>query len=166
MHLGYTVAGILLASFAVNLWLILLPIKIVLYEHVIVLILHMLDAVQEKVENQNGGVEKRDKNVVPGESKSAKKKKEKLSKDAKEQDVSNKPETEKSAAEDKDKGEDLSGVDMKEKLKKLASMKKKKSSKEMDSAARAAASEAAARSARLAAAKKKEKSHYNQQPVR
>nr|GEU54246.1 hypothetical protein [Tanacetum cinerariifolium] len=125
------------------------------------------DAAQEKVENQNGGAEKKDKLMGTCESKSAKKKKkEKLSKDVKEQSVPNEAETDKPAAEDKDKAEDLSGVDMKEKLKKMASMKKKKSSKEMDGAARAAASEAAARSARLAAAKKKEKNHYNQQPVR
>ncbi|PPR96239.1 hypothetical protein GOBAR_AA24423 [Gossypium barbadense] len=62
--------------------------------------------------------------------------------------------------------EDASAIDVKERLKKVASMKKKKSSKEMDAAAKAAAQEAAARSARLAAAKKKEKNHYNQQPVR
>ncbi|XP_059275166.1 uncharacterized protein LOC132029811 [Lycium ferocissimum] len=60
--------------------------------------------------------------------------------------------------------EDASTVDVKERLKRLASAKKKKSGKE--TAARAAAAEAAARSAKLAAAKKKEKSHYNQQPMR
>lgn len=62
--------------------------------------------------------------------------------------------------------EDNSTIDIKERLKKLASTKKKKSSKEMDSAARAAAVEAAARSAKLASAKKKEKNHYNQHPAR
>jgi hypothetical protein len=61
---------------------------------------------------------------------------------------------------------DIVSVDVKERIKKVASMKKKKSSKEMDAAAKIAASEAAARSAKLAAAKKKEKNHYNQHPVR
>ncbi|BAS92551.1 Os05g0179800, partial [Oryza sativa Japonica Group] len=62
--------------------------------------------------------------------------------------------------------EEVASMDVKDRIKKVASMKKKKSSKEMDTAAKIAASEAAARSAKLAAAKKKEKSHYNQQPVR
>ncbi|KAK4795665.1 hypothetical protein SAY86_027991 [Trapa natans] len=62
--------------------------------------------------------------------------------------------------------EDSTSVHVKERLKKLASLKKKKSSKEMDAAARAASQEAATRSAELAAAKKKEKNHYNQQPLR
>ncbi|XP_030452544.1 uncharacterized protein LOC115674324 [Syzygium oleosum] len=110
------------------------------------------------------------KESAPGESKSAKKKKkkDKSSKETKEPqdqpnstDVVNEPEV---GAEQV--GEDGSSVDIKERLKKMTSMKKKKSSKEMDAAAKAAAQEAAARSARLAAAKKKEKNHYNQQPVR
>ena len=62
--------------------------------------------------------------------------------------------------------EDASGIDVKEWLKKMASVRKKKSNKEFDAAARAAAIDAAARSARHVAAKKKEKNHYNQQPVR
>ncbi|PKU83343.1 GPALPP motifs-containing protein 1 [Dendrobium catenatum] len=62
--------------------------------------------------------------------------------------------------------ETAAGVDMKERLKKVASMKRKKSGKEMDIASKIASTEAAARSAKLAAAKKKEKNHYNQQPVR
>ncbi|XP_050376849.1 LOW QUALITY PROTEIN: uncharacterized protein LOC126794228 [Argentina anserina] len=50
--------------------------------------------------------------------------------------------------------EEISSIDVKERLKKLTAAKKKKSTK------------AAARRAKLAAAKKKEKIHYNQQPVR
>lgn len=129
---------------------------------------------KEKIENRNGESDKKDKIVPDGESKNAKKKKkkEKSSKDTKEQQVSNGPEsgldTQNSASEatGSQKGEGLSGIDVKDKIKKVAAAKKKKSNKEMDAAARAAANEAAARSARLAAAKKKEKSHYNQQPVR
>lgn len=62
--------------------------------------------------------------------------------------------------------EPAGGIDMKEKLKKIAAVKKKKTGKEMDIAAKIASTEAAARSAKLAAAKKKEKNNYNQQPVR
>ncbi|GKD09085.1 hypothetical protein Tco_1188770 [Tanacetum coccineum] len=124
--------------------------------------------VSEKVENQNGDQEKKQKSVATGESKTAKKKKkEKSSKDTKDQEeLTNEPETVVSTEPTRsEQAEDLSGLDMKEKLKKIASMKKKKSNKEMDGAAKAAASEAAARNARLAVAKKKEKRHYNQQPV-
>ncbi|CAL5400337.1 unnamed protein product [Camellia sinensis] len=128
------------------------------------------DAQEKKLENLNGEAEKKEN--APGESKSAKKKKkkDKSLKEAKEQqdqpngtDATNG--ADESAGTDK-AAEDTSVVDVKEKMKKVASMKKKKSSKEMDAAARAAASEAAARNAKLAAAKKKEKNHYNQQPVR
>ncbi|TQD92258.1 hypothetical protein C1H46_022140 [Malus baccata] len=125
---------------------------------------------EKKVENQNGDVDKKEN--ATGESKSAKKKKkkDKSSKEPKESQDQPDGTNGGSAAADEntgtDKGEDASTGDVKERLKKVASMKKKKSSKEMDAAARAAASEAAARNARLAASKKKEKNHYNQQPVR
>ncbi|CAA0821338.1 Unknown protein [Striga hermonthica] len=120
---------------------------------------------KDRKEGQTNGDAEKD-NVAPGESKSAKKKKkkDKSSKETKEpQDQPNEPDKI-PGAEHAD--EDSSTVDVKEKLKKMASVKKKKSGKEMDAAARAAAVEAAARSARLAAAKKKEKNHYNQQPIR
>ncbi|KAK9274021.1 hypothetical protein L1049_018835 [Liquidambar formosana] len=127
--------------------------------------------VEEKKEGElNGDGEK--KETAPVESKTAKKKKkkDKSSKEVKEtqdqpnsSDFTNVPDE---VAGTEQAEEDASVVDVKERLKKMASMKKKKSSKEMDAAARAAAIEAAARSARLAAAKKKEKNHYNQQPVR
>ncbi|XP_015572580.1 histone-lysine N-methyltransferase SETD1B isoform X1 [Ricinus communis] len=125
--------------------------------------------VQEKKTENDREVEK--KGNAHGESKSSKKKKkkEKTSKEAKEshgqphdEDVGNgiheTAETE--------QVDDAPAVDVKARLKKVASAKKKKSSRETDAAARAAASEAAARNAKLAAAKKKEKNHYNQQPVR
>ncbi|PSS17795.1 Mitochondrial glycoprotein [Actinidia chinensis var. chinensis] len=114
--------------------------------------------------NEIGDGEKKEN--VPTESKGAKKKKkkDKSSKEVKEsQDQPNGPE-ENAGAELAE--EDASGIDVKERLKRMALAKKKKSNKELDTAARAAAIEAAARSARLAAAKKKEKNHYNQQPVR
>ncbi|XP_062180912.1 uncharacterized protein LOC133885246 [Phragmites australis] len=96
-------------------------------------------------------------------SKKKKSKKDKSSKEAKEtQDQADGSEEAASAEPD----EDTASMDVKERIKKVATMKKKKSSKEMDTSAKIAASEAAARSARLAAAKKKEKSHYNQHPVR
>ncbi|GER32161.1 syntaxin [Striga asiatica] len=125
-----------------------------------------------KEEQANGNTDKKDNNA-PGESKNAKKKKkkDKSSKETKEpQDqpnTSNEPNgpVESPKAQHGDE-ENTSTFDVKDKLKKMASVKKKKSSKEMDAAARAAAVEAAARSARLAAAKKKEKNHYNQQPIR
>ncbi|XP_039014443.1 probable serine/threonine-protein kinase fhkB [Hibiscus syriacus] len=115
---------------------------------------NQLDVPQEKKENP------------PGESKSTKKKKKKdKSKEGKEiqdqpssTDATNGPDA---AAWNEQTGENAAAVDVKERLKKVTSMKKKKSSKEMDAAAKAAAQEAAARSA-----KKKEKSRYNQQPVR
>ncbi|KAJ9183445.1 hypothetical protein P3X46_007297 [Hevea brasiliensis] len=128
------------------------------------------DAAQEGKEPEpNAEGEK--KESAPGESKSAKKKKKKdKSKEVKEpQDQSNTSEVDNGADEaagTEQVDEDSSAVDVKERLKRMASAKKKKSSKEMDNAAKAAAQEAAARSARLAAAKKKEKNHYNQQPVR
>lgn len=128
------------------------------------------NAREKKLDNPTGEVEKKEN--APGESKSAKKKKkkDKSSKEAKEhQEQSNGTEiineTDEAAVTGKAEV-DTPAVDVKEKIKKVASIKKKKSSKEMDAAAKAAASEAAARNARLAAAKKKEKNHYNQQPVR
>ncbi|KAK1264690.1 hypothetical protein QJS04_geneDACA023816 [Acorus gramineus] len=116
----------------------------------------------EKKENPPAAVES---------SKSSKKKKTKKDKSAKEPKDSNQPNgTGDNIPEESAVGEpaeeDVSGIDVRERLKKVASTKKKKSNKEDDSAARAAAKEAAARSARLAAAKKKEKNHYNQQPMR
>ncbi|KAL5975170.1 hypothetical protein ACLOJK_031849 [Asimina triloba] len=126
----------------------------------------------KKGEVSNGEAEKGENVASLTESKSAKKKKkkEKSSKEARDQqDQGNGSDN--NAAEAPLSGEPAeeeapSNIDMKERLKKVASMKKKKSGKEIDAAAKAAASEAAARSARLAAAKKKEKNHYNQQPVR
>ncbi|WMV42799.1 hypothetical protein MTR67_036184 [Solanum verrucosum] len=116
----------------------------------------------EDVEKKNGGAK---------EPKSAKKKKkkDKASKEVKESE--DQPNSVGATVLPEETGgaeqvEDASTVDMKERLKRVASAKKKKSGKETDGAARAAATEAAARSARLAAAKKKEKSHYNQQPMR
>ncbi|EOY30888.1 Uncharacterized protein TCM_037938 [Theobroma cacao] len=125
---------------------------------------------QGKKSESNGEMEKKEN--APAESKSAKKKKKK--------DKSSKEVTESSQGQpegidtgndaeetgETEKPEETSAVDVKERLKKVVSMKKKKSSKEMDAAARGAANEAAARSARFAAAKKKEKNHYNQQPMR
>ncbi|KAF8407010.1 hypothetical protein HHK36_006132 [Tetracentron sinense] len=127
-------------------------------------------AQEKKAEDLNGDGEKKEN--APGESKNAKKKKkkDKSTKEVKEsQDQHNCPDI--SNGTDEIAGtehaeEDTSAIDVKERLKKVASMKKKKSNKEMDGSARAAANEAAARSAKLAAAKKKEKNHYNQQPVR
>lgn len=120
----------------------------------------------KKGADQAADGEKKDDAPAPLESKNSKKKKSKKDKSSKEpkeaQDQANG--SEEAAVAEPD--EDTASVDVKERLKKVASMKKKKSSKEMDAAAKIATSEAAARSARLAAAKKKEKSHYNQQPVR
>ncbi|XP_028779356.1 nuclear ubiquitous casein and cyclin-dependent kinase substrate 1 [Neltuma alba] len=117
-----------------------------------------------------GDGEKKENSTAESKSAKKKKKKDKASKEVKESqdhldgaDTNNVPDE---AAGAENAGDDKSTVDVKERLKKVASAKKKKSNKEMDAAARAAAQEAAARSARLAAAKKKEKSHYNQQPVR
>ncbi|GMJ07238.1 hypothetical protein like AT2G25670 [Hibiscus trionum] len=122
------------------------------------------DVAQEKKDGEK-------KENLPGESKSAKKKKKKdklkEGKESQEQptstNITNGPDE---AAGVEQTEDDASTVDVKERLKKMASMKKKKSSKEMDAAAKAAAQEAAARNAKLAAAKKKEKNHYNQQPAR
>ncbi|KAL0327571.1 UNVERIFIED_CONTAM: hypothetical protein Sangu_1835100 [Sesamum angustifolium] len=129
------------------------------------------DVTKNKKEEQlNGDAEKKDS--VPAESKSAKKKKkkDKASKELKEpQDQPNSsdvPNGKEESAGTEQLEEDASAVDVKGRLKKVASAKKKKSNKEMDSGAKAAAMEAAARSAKLAAAKKKEKNHYNQQPMR
>ncbi|KAL5559227.1 hypothetical protein UlMin_035438 [Ulmus minor] len=124
-----------------------------------------------KVKDAEPNADEEKKDNPPTEQKSKKKKKkDKSNKESKEQqdqpntsEVSN-GQVEAAGAEQAE--EDVSTVDVKERLKKMASMKKKKSSKEMDAAAKAAAQEAAARNARLAAAKKKEKNHYNQQPVR
>ncbi|XP_073039130.1 uncharacterized protein [Primulina eburnea] len=130
----------------------------------------LADPTMEKKDGQlNEGAEN-----APAESKSAKKKKkkDKAAKELKEPqdqpqpDVSDFPNGQEKHAAAEEVEEDASGVDLKERLKRVASSKKKKSSKDVDAAARAASAEAAARSARLAAAKKKEKSHYNQQPVR
>lgn len=124
------------------------------------------DVVKEgKEEHPNGDEEKKESAPVESKNAKKKKKKDKSSKEAKDtqpqdQQLSDVPTTEQ-VEEDA-----ASAVDVKDRLKKMASVKKKKSSKEMDAAARAAAIEAAARSKRLAAAKKKEKNHYNQQPVR
>ena len=126
---------------------------------------------EDKKGELNGDGEKKDN--APTESKNAKKKKKRdklSSKEVKEShdlpDSSDAANGLEEAAAGEQVEEETPAVDMKERLKKMASGKKKKSTKEMDGAARAAASEAAARSARLAAAKKKEKNHYNQQPVR
>ncbi|KAF8400750.1 hypothetical protein HHK36_014050 [Tetracentron sinense] len=124
---------------------------------------------EKKAEDLNGYV---DKESATGESKNAKKKKkkDKSSKDVRapldhpnDPNINNGPDE---AAGTEQAEEDASAIDVKERLKKMASTKKKKSNKEMDTAAKAAAVMAAARSAKLAAAKKKEKNHYNQQPVR
>ncbi|XP_054788239.1 uncharacterized protein LOC129294125 [Prosopis cineraria] len=126
-------------------------------------------APQDKKDAEADG-EKKENITVESKSAKKKKKKDKASKEVKEsQDQPNTADTnnvgdEVTALENAE--EDTSTVDVKGRLKKVASTKKKKSSKEMDAAARAAAQEAAARSARLVAAKKKEKNHYNQQPVR
>ncbi|KAI3468274.1 hypothetical protein Pfo_024937 [Paulownia fortunei] len=118
----------------------------------------------------NGDAEKKDSALAESKSAKKKKKKDKASKEVKEpQDQPNSsdvPNEQEENAGTEQVEEDASAVDVKERLKKVASAKKKKSNKEMDSAARAAAVEAAARSAKLAAAKKKEKNHYNQQPMR
>ncbi|GLT28980.1 hypothetical protein SLA2020_038760 [Shorea laevis] len=123
---------------------------------------------EKKAENE--GMEKKEN--APAESKTAKKKKkkDKVSKEVKESSQCQPEGTDVAIATNEiseaEKPEEAPDVDVKERLKKVASAKKKKSNKEMDAAARAAAGEAAARNARLAAAKKKEKNHYNQQPVR
>ncbi|KAK4274383.1 hypothetical protein QN277_017611 [Acacia crassicarpa] len=124
---------------------------------------------QDKKDDEADG-EKKENGITESKSAKKKKKKDKASKEVTEsQDQPNVADTnnvgDEVAAPEKSE-EDTSHVDVKERLKKVASIKKKKSSKEMDAAARAASQEAAARSARLAAAKKKEKNHYNRQPVR
>lgn len=133
--------------------------------------LHFAGNAQVKKDGEpNGDGEKKEN--PPTESKSAKKKKkkDKALKEVKDMhDQASNSESngiDEAAAGTEQTEEDASAVDVKERLKKMASMKKKKSSKEMDAAAKAAAQEAAARSAKLAAAKKKEKNHYNQQPMR
>ncbi|XP_055820653.1 uncharacterized protein LOC129889397 [Solanum dulcamara] len=128
------------------------------------------DVANEKKEGQPAeDVEKKNGGATEPKSAKKKKKKDKASKEAKESE--DQPNSVGATIQPEETGgaeqvEDASTVDMKEKLKRVASAKKKKSGKETDGAARAAATEAAARSARLAAAKKKEKSHYNQQPMR
>ncbi|CAN6349860.1 unnamed protein product [Urochloa humidicola] len=107
------------------------------------------------------------KGDVPApENKSSKKKKSKKDKSSKESKEAQEQGNGSEEAAGPEPDEDTASVDVKERIKKVASLKKKKSSKEMDAAAKIAASEAAARSAKLAAAKKKEKSRYNQQPLR
>ncbi|XP_062022807.1 uncharacterized protein LOC133739100 [Rosa rugosa] len=125
---------------------------------------------QDKDSVPNGDAEKKENHPAESKSSKKKKKKDKASKDAKEsQDqpnnsgVTNGP-SEVAGTEQTE--EDTSTIDVKERLKKMATAKKKKSTKELDAAAKAAAQEAAARRAKLAAAKKKEKNHYNQQPLR
>lgn len=126
------------------------------------------DASQEKKdgESDEGGK----KEIAPGEPKSAKKKKKKAKEPQEKPNTSevtpDGPEADNAGTGVEQPEEEGPAIDIKERLKKMASTKKKKSSKDIDSAAKAAAQEAAARSARLAAAKKKEKNHYNQQPVR
>lgn len=125
----------------------------------------------KKTEEQLG--EKNDNNIpAPSDGKTSKKKKSKKDKSAKEiRDL----EEQLNGMDANTPGEgsgteptegDASGADVKDKIKKMTSVKKKKTNKELDAAAKAVQLEAAARSKRLAAAKKKEKSHYNQQPVR
>lgn len=128
------------------------------------------DVAHEKKEGDQQGEDTEKKNGS-SEAKSAKKKKkkDKASKEVKEsEDQPNNGDASIGPEETGGAGqvEDVSTVDIKERLKRVASAKKKKSGKETDGAARAAAIEAAARSSKLAAAKKKEKSHYNQQPMR
>ncbi|KAL8499274.1 hypothetical protein ACS0TY_022307 [Phlomoides rotata] len=113
----------------------------------------------------NGNADKKDNPPVESKTAKKKKKKDKASKEVQPNNA-DVPNGQHETAATEHVEEDASAVDVKERLKKVASMKKKKSSKEMDSGARAATIEAAARSARLAAAKKKEKNHYNQQPMR
>ncbi|KAF3664797.1 putative syntaxin-32-like isoform 1 [Capsicum annuum] len=129
------------------------------------------DVAHEKIEGDQQGKNMEKKNGATSEPKSAKKKKkkDKASKEVKEsEDQPNNVDASIGPEETGGAGqvEDVSTVDIKERLKRVASAKKKKSGKEPDAAARAAAIEAAARSSKLAAAKKKEKSHYNQQPMR
>lgn len=128
------------------------------------------EAAKDKDVGPNGDGEKKDNPTTESKSAKKKKKKDKSSKEVKElQDQPNNSEVgngSEEAATEAQQTEDISAVDVKERLKKMASMKKKKSSKEMDAAAKAAAQEAKERNARLAAAKKKEKGHYNQQPLR
>ncbi|PHT40661.1 hypothetical protein CQW23_19515 [Capsicum baccatum] len=129
------------------------------------------DVAHEKTEGDQQGKNMEKKNGETSEPKSAKKKKkkDKASKEVKEsEDQPNNVDASIGPEETGGAGqvEDVSTVDIKERLKRVASAKKKKSGKEPDAAARAAAIEAAARSSKLAAAKKKEKSHYNQQPMR
>lgn len=131
------------------------------------------DATKVKKDGDASGVgDDEKKESLPLESKSAKKKKkkDKSSREVREQeDQPNSSDVTNGLGENvgaENAEEDASVMDVKERLKKMASVKKKKSNKELDSASKAAAIEAAARSAKLAAAKKKEKNHYNQQPVR
>jgi hypothetical protein len=117
----------------------------------------------KKGADETAGKKKEDA-PAPPETKNSKKKKSKKEKSPKEPKETHDQAdgSEEAAGAEPDK--DTISVDVKERIKKVASMKKKKSSKEMDAAAKIA--EAAARSAKLAVAKKKEKNHYNQHPVR
>ncbi|XP_015168468.1 uncharacterized protein, partial [Solanum tuberosum] len=128
------------------------------------------DVANEKKEGQpSEDVEKKNGGAIEPKSAKKKKKKDKASKEVKEsEDQPNNVDATTGPEETGGVGpvEDVSTVDMKERLKRVASAKKKKSGKETDAAARAAAIEASARNSKLAAAKKKEKSHYNQQPTR
>ncbi|KAH0648177.1 hypothetical protein KY285_033425 [Solanum tuberosum] len=128
------------------------------------------DVANEKKEGQpSEDVEKKNGGAIEPKSAKKKKKKDKASKEVKEsEDQPNNVDATTGPEETGGAGpvEDVSTVDMKERLKRVASAKKKKSWKETDAAARAAAIEASARNSKLAAAKKKEKSHYNQQPTR
>lgn len=120
----------------------------------------------KKTTGQAADGEKKEDAPAPAESKTSKKKKAKKDKSAKEAKETQDQNDVVEDAADAEPEEDGAAVDVKERIKKVASMKKKKSSKELDAAAKIAASEAAARRAKLAAAKKKEKTHYNQQPLR
>ncbi|KAM3378777.1 hypothetical protein P3S68_011190 [Capsicum galapagoense] len=124
---------------------------------------------KEGGDQQGEDMEKKNAATIETKSAKKKKKKDKASKEVKESvDQSNNVDATIRPGETGRAGqvEDVSAVDMKEKLKRVALAKKKKFRKETDAAARVAANEVAAQSARIAAAKKKENSHYNQQPMR
>ncbi|KAF3662545.1 putative syntaxin-32-like [Capsicum annuum] len=124
---------------------------------------------KEGGDQQGEDMEKKNAATIETKSAKKKKKKDKASKEVKESvDQSNNVDATIRPGETGRAGqvEDVSPVDMKEKLKRVALAKKKKFRKETHAAARVAANEVAAQSARIAAAKKKENSHYNQQPMR
>uniref|UniRef100_A0A8R7JZS8 Uncharacterized protein n=1 Tax=Triticum urartu TaxID=4572 RepID=A0A8R7JZS8_TRIUA len=129
------------------------------------------NATQDETNDKNGMCQaadggKKEDASAPLESKTSKKKKAKKDKSSKEAEETLDQNNVVDGAASVEPDEDVASVDVKERIKKVASMKKKKSSKEMDAAAKIAASEAAARRAKLEAAKKKDKNHYNQQPLR